>query len=81
VAAYLIGKATGLNADLVGLVIIALIANLISFLFVSFFSIAVVTQTFKRGLDPDNFIIPLVASVSDITATLALMVAVMIIGA
>ncbi len=71
--AFLIGKATDLSPDLISLIVIALVANLISFLFISFFSIVVATQTFKQGLDPDNFVIPLVASVSDLSATLALM--------
>lgn len=79
-AAFFIGKATGLNPDLAFLVMIALVSNLISFLFISLFSIGVATQTFKRGLDPDNFVIPLVASVSDIGATLALMAAFAILG-
>ena len=51
---------------------IALFSNIISFLFISIFSLTVATQTFKHGLDPDNFVIPLVASVSDVVATLSL---------
>lgn len=78
--AFLIGKVTGLSSDIAFLVMIALVSNLISFLFISLFSIAVATQTFKRGLDPDNFVIPLVASVSDVSATLALMATLTILG-
>jgi mgtE-like transporter len=80
VAAFLLGRLTGLNPDLSTLIAIALVTNLISFFFVSLFSLAVATQTFKHGLDPDNFVIPLVASVSDVGATLALITAITIIG-
>ncbi|MBC7090830.1 MAG: magnesium transporter [Nitrososphaeria archaeon] len=54
------------------LISITLFSNIISFLFISIFSLTVATQTFKYGLDPDNFVIPLVASVSDVVATLSL---------
>lgn len=54
------------------LISITLFSNIISFLFISIFSLTVATQTFKHGLDPDNFVIPLVASVSDVVATLSL---------
>lgn len=70
-AAFLIGRATGLSPDASILVGLALISNVISFLFISIFSLLIATQTFKYGLDPDNFVIPLVTSVSDIIATLA----------
>jgi len=63
---------------LIYLISITLTSNIISFLFISSFSLAVATQTFKRGLDPDNFVIPLVASASDVTATLSLVAAIRI---
>ena len=80
VVAFSLGRVIGLNPDLLSLILISLTANFIGFLFISFFSLVVATQTFKRGLDPDNFVIPLVASVSDIGATLALIAAVAILG-
>ncbi|MCX8188639.1 MAG: magnesium transporter [Nitrososphaeria archaeon] len=60
------------------LISITLFSNIISFLFISIFSLTVATQTFKYGLDPDNFVIPLVASVSDVAATLSLVVSISI---
>lgn len=63
---------------LLHLISITLTSNVISFLFISSFSLTVATQTFKHGLDPDNFVIPLVASVSDVTATLSLVAAIRI---
>ena len=79
-AAFLLGKATGLTPDLFLLVNIALIANLISFLFIALLSFAVATQTFKYRLDPDNFVIPLVTSIADFGATLALITALRILN-
>jgi mgtE-like transporter len=80
VAAFLLGRATGLSSNAGQLVATSLVTNLISFLLVSLLSLAVATQTFKRGLDPDNFVIPLVTSVADTGATLALMAALIIVG-
>ncbi|MEM4522564.1 MAG: magnesium transporter [Nitrososphaeria archaeon] len=58
------------------MITITLFSNIISFLFISVFSLTIATQTFKYGLDPDNFVIPLVASVSDVGATLSLVVSI-----
>lgn len=79
--AFLVARTTGFSPALLLLVAIALISNLVSFLFISVFSLAIATQTFKHGLDPDNFTIPLVTSVSDVGATLALMAALRILAA
>ena len=77
---FLLASATGLASELNLLVKIALVCNLMSFLLVSALSLFVATQTFKRGLDPDNFVIPAVTSVSDVGATLALMATLAILG-
>ncbi len=79
-AAFVLGRATGLNPELKLLVVIALVTNLVSFLFISLFSLIIATQTFKHGLDPDNFVIPLVTSTSDLGATLALITALTALG-
>lgn len=79
-AAFILGSVTGLTPDLLLLIKIALFSNLISFLFISFLSLLVATQTFKHGLDPDNFVVPLVTSVSDLVATLALVAALAVLG-
>jgi len=79
-AAFLLGRETGLTPDLVLLIKIALVSNLMSFLLISLLSLLIATQTFKHGLDPDNFVIPLVTSVSDVGATLALIAAISVLG-
>ncbi|MGQ9515009.1 MAG: magnesium transporter [Thermoproteota archaeon] len=79
--AFLMGRTAGLNPDVKMLVALALISNVVSFLFISFFSLLIATQTYKYGLDPDNFVIPLVTSVSDIVATLTFGASLAILGA
>ena len=80
VTAFLLGRATGLVPELFPLISIALVSNLISFLFISVLSLFTAIQTFKHGLDPDNFVIPMVTSVSDAGSTLALMATLAILG-
>lgn len=80
-ATFLLGKVTGLPSDLFLLIGIALISNLLSFLFISTLSLVIAIQTFRRGLDPDNFVIPFVTSVSDLGATFALIAAIQLLGA
>ncbi len=77
---FLLARATGLSSDPLLLVGLALTSNLLSFFFVSTLSLFAAVQTFRRGLDPDNFVIPLVTSVSDLGATLALIAAIQILG-
>jgi len=78
---FLLGMASGLTPNLVMLIALSLISNAFGFLFISIFSLLIATQTFKYGLDPDNFVIPLVTSVSDIIATLAFGTSLAILGA
>jgi mgtE-like transporter len=79
-AAFLLGRATGLTPNTFVLIALALGTNLMSFPLISLLSLGTATQTFKRGYDPDNFVIPLVTSASDFLATLALMIVLTVIG-
>jgi len=72
ITTFLLGLATGLNPNLMLLISIALITNIISFFVISLLSLATAIQTFRLGLDPDNLVIPLVTSVSDLIATTSL---------
>ncbi len=79
VFAFLLGTLTGFTPDLLLLVNITLISNLLSFLPIFLLSVLIATQTFKHRLDPDNFVIPFVTSIADFGATLALIVALLIL--
>ncbi|MHA1237696.1 MAG: magnesium transporter [Candidatus Odinarchaeia archaeon] len=55
------------------------IANLLGFLLVLIISFTIAIQTYKRGLDPDNFSIPITATLSDFIATFFLFVSISIV--
>jgi mgtE-like transporter len=80
VVAFLLGSATGLAPNLMFLVSIALITNVITFSMISMLSLATAIQTFKFGLDPDNLVIPMVTSVSDLVATTSLWSVIQVLG-
>jgi mgtE-like transporter len=68
-----IGWISQISSDLLQLAQTAVLSNLFSFFFISFISLIVATQTFRYGLDPDNFVIPLTSSLSDTISTLVLL--------
>ncbi len=69
---FLLSVYTNLTVKLGFMVKVAVTCNLLGFAFATLLSLSMAVLTFKRGLDPDNFVIPVVASVSDSMATLIL---------
>jgi mgtE-like transporter len=59
---------------------ILFITNLIAALSIITVSFAVAVLTFKRGLDPDNFVIPIGSSLADSITTTSLLMAISLIG-
>jgi mgtE-like transporter len=57
-----------------------LIANIIAVSLIILISYATAILTFHRGLDPDNFIIPIESSLADTVTSVALLVAIIICG-
>jgi mgtE-like transporter len=57
-----------------------LITNLIAVAFIVFISYATSILTFVKGLDPDNFVIPIESSLADSITTIALFVALLLVG-
>lgn len=76
---FSIGWVSDTTIDLLLVVQIAVLSNVFSFLFISFFALTIATQTFRYGLDPDNFVIPLTSSLSDTISTLVLIVVLFLI--
>jgi mgtE-like transporter len=72
-ATMVVGRLTLIAVDPFFVIKVALLSNAFSFLVISVFALIIATQTFKRGLDPDTFVIPLTTSVSDTVSTLSLM--------
>jgi mgtE-like transporter len=61
------------------LLLILFVSNVIAFTVIVILSYAISILTFKRGLDPDNFVIPVESSLADSITTLALFVALLLI--
>ncbi len=61
------------------LLLILLVSNVIAFAGIVLISFGISILTFKRGLDPDNFVIPINSSIADAITTVALFVALLII--
>jgi mgtE-like transporter len=55
-----------------GLLPVLAISNIISFFAISIISYGISILTFKKGLDPDNFVIPIVSALADSFITVAL---------
>ena len=63
---------------LTSLLLILLVTNVISFVSVVILSYEISLLTFKRGLNPDNFVIPVGSSLADVITTIALFVALLL---
>jgi mgtE-like transporter len=59
---------------IISLLPVLVISNIISFVAISIISYGISILTFKRGLDPDNFVIPIVSALADSFMTAALFV-------
>lgn len=62
------------------LISILLIANFIAVTIIVLMSYAISILTFKKGLDPDNFVIPIESSSADSVMSLALLITLFLIG-
>ncbi|HID17260.1 TPA: hypothetical protein EYP26_03110 [Candidatus Bathyarchaeota archaeon] len=78
-AFLLASKVMLLNAQLDKLILASILTNLLSFLPICLFSFLVAIITFRKGFDPDNFVIPIETSVSDALGTLSLFIAASIV--
>ncbi len=61
------------------LAVILLITNVISVVAIVFVSYGISILTFKRGLDPDNFVIPIESSFADSVTSMALLIALLVV--
>lgn len=72
--AYLVANATGVNASFAELMLICLLASLLSGFFLMFLTISLAVYVSSKGLDPDNVLIPSVATIGDIVTIIFLFV-------
>ena len=61
------------------LLLILFVSNIIAFSAIAILSYAISILTFKRGLDPDNFVLPVGSCLADCITTIALFVALLLI--
>ena len=79
VVTYLIARPMAPGASLPMLVGVALISNLSTFAFIALIALGAAHLAFRRGLNPDNVVIPVITSLSDSVATLSLLPSVSIL--
>ena len=72
VITFIILKLSNSSANMILLISVALVSNLSSFLIIAVFSLILAVISFKRGLNPDNVVIPLITTTSDTVATLVI---------
>ncbi len=66
-------------ARLSTLLLILLLANVIAVAIIVILSYSISILTFQKGLDPDNFVIPVESTFADSVTTIALLIAIMLI--
>jgi mgtE-like transporter len=64
---------------IISLLLILSVSNIIAFSAITILMFAISILTFKRGLDPDNFVIPVGSSLADSITTIALFIALILI--
>jgi len=79
IASLLLNGIVSLPA-LSNLLLVLLAANLLSVGAIALVSYGISILTFKRGLDPDNFVIPIESSLADSVASIALLVVLILVG-
>ena len=78
--AYFISILYGLTADILELVTIAFIAGSLAGVVFLIFTLNIAFFTFKRGLDPDNMVNPIMTFVSDFTTIFFIYLAILILA-
>jgi mgtE-like transporter len=61
------------------LILIVVVANVLAVAAIVVLTYSISILTFKRGLDPDNFVIPVESSLADSVTSIALFVALLLI--
>jgi mgtE-like transporter len=76
----LLTQASPLNRGFLSFILLLLTTNLIAVFIIVIISFAIAIATFRKGLDPDNFVIPIESSLADSITTAALLIALLLIG-
>jgi len=76
----LLAQGSPLNTGFLSLTLLLFTTNIIAVFIIVVISFAIAIATFRKGLDPDNFVIPIESSLADGITTVALLVALFLIG-
>lgn len=80
VLAYFVSVILGVNAVLWKLMVVGALSGALASVIVGPFTIMLTILIFRRGVDPDSVMGPLVTSVGDITAVICLFLAAILVG-
>jgi len=80
VFAYLVSVTLSVNAVLWKLVLVGALSGALASVIVGPFTIVLTILVFRRGVDPDSVMGPLVTSVGDVTAVICLFLAAVLVG-
>lgn len=80
VLAYLVSVVLGLDAVLWKLMVVGALSGALASVIVGPFTIVLTILVFRKGIDPDSVMGPLVTSVGDITAVICLFFAAVLVG-
>jgi len=80
VLAYLVSVTLGMDAVLWKLMVVGALSGALASVIVGPFTIVLTILVFRKGIDPDSVMGPLVTSVGDITAVICLFLAAILVG-
>lgn len=80
VLAYFVSVTLGMNAVLWKLMVVGALSGALASVIVGPFTIILTILVFRKGIDPDSVMGPLVTSVGDITAVICLFLAAILVG-
>jgi mgtE-like transporter len=76
----LLAQPSALGSSFPSFILVLLTTNLIAVFIIVLISFAIAIATFRRGLDPDNFVIPIESTLADSITTIALLIALFLTG-
>jgi mgtE-like transporter len=80
IMAWATGVLTGVEVDILRLLIISMVAGMLSGVILVFLTIGVAVYSYLRGIDPDNIAAPLMATVGDFITVFCIYIVVLIVG-
>ncbi|MEM2874432.1 MAG: magnesium transporter [Candidatus Hadarchaeales archaeon] len=80
VLSWATGVLTGVEVDVLRILVISILAGMASGFILAFMTIGVAVYSYLKGVDPDNITAPLMATVGDFVTVLCIYLAVILVG-